>query len=43
VPLDIGIRLSGDAGTPVTALEPEGPQALAFRAVARRLIAGGLV
>jgi ATP-binding protein involved in chromosome partitioning len=43
VPIDIGIRLSGDAGTPVTALDPDGPQSRAFRAVARRLIEAGLV
>ena len=43
VPIDIGIRLAGDAGTPVVALDPDGPQARGFRAVARRLIEGGLV
>jgi ATP-binding protein involved in chromosome partitioning len=43
VPIDVGIRLAGDAGTPVVALDPEGPQARAFRAIARRLIEGGLV
>jgi ATP-binding protein involved in chromosome partitioning len=43
VPLDIGIRLSGDAGTPVTALDPDAPQARAFRAIARELIDRGIV
>ncbi len=43
VPIDVGIRLSGDAGTPVTALDPDAPQARAFRAVARALIAQGSV
>lgn len=43
IPLDIAIRLSGDAGTPVTAARPDSPEALAFRAVARRLIDAGAV
>jgi ATP-binding protein involved in chromosome partitioning len=43
IPIDIGIRLAGDAGTPVVAADPDGPQARAFRAVARRLIADGIV
>ena len=43
IPLDLAIRLAGDGGTPVTAAEPDGPEARAFRAVARRLIAGGIV
>jgi ATP-binding protein involved in chromosome partitioning len=38
VPIDVGIRLSGDAGTPVTALDSDAPQARAFRAIARGLI-----
>ena len=43
IPLDIAIRLSGDAGTPVTAAGPDSPEARAFRAVARRLIDDGVV
>jgi ATP-binding protein involved in chromosome partitioning len=43
IPVDIGIRLAGDAGTPVVAADPDGPQARAFRAVAQRLIETGIV
>jgi ATP-binding protein involved in chromosome partitioning len=43
VPIDIGIRLSGDAGTPATALDPYAPQARAFRGIAGRLIELGIV
>ena len=43
IPLDIAIRVSGDGGTPVIAARPDGPEARAFRDVARRLIAGGIV
>jgi ATP-binding protein involved in chromosome partitioning len=43
IPLDIAIRLAGDAGIPVTASAPDSPEARAFRAVARRLIEGGIV
>ena len=43
IPLDLAIRLAGDGGTPVVAADPDGPEARAFRAVARRLIAGGIV
>jgi ATP-binding protein involved in chromosome partitioning len=43
IPLDIAIRLSGDHGAPVTAARPDSPEAEAFRSVARRLIAGGVV
>jgi ATP-binding protein involved in chromosome partitioning len=43
IPVDIGIRLAGDAGTPVVAADPDGPQARAFRNVARRLIEAGIV
>lgn len=42
VPLDVGIRLAGDGGTPIAALDPEAPQSRAFRAIARRLIDAGL-
>jgi ATP-binding protein involved in chromosome partitioning len=43
IPLDLAIRVAGDGGTPITAAYPDGPEALAFRSVARRLVAGGLV
>jgi len=43
IPLDIAIRLAGDAGVPVTAGAPTGREAQAFRAVARRLIGAGIV
>jgi ATP-binding protein involved in chromosome partitioning len=43
VPLDLSIRLSGDAGTPVVAAKPDSPEARAFRGIARRLIADGIV
>jgi ATP-binding protein involved in chromosome partitioning len=43
IPLDLAIRVAGDAGTPVVAGSPDSPEAQAFRAVARRLIAGGIV
>ena len=43
IPLDIAIRLSGDAGSPIAAAEPGGAQAAAFAAVAARLIEGGIV
>jgi ATP-binding protein involved in chromosome partitioning len=37
VPLDIVIRANSDAGRPVVAAEPDGPQAQAFRAIARKV------
>ena len=43
IPLDIAIRLSGDAGAPVTAARPDSPEARAFRAIARDLIESGAV
>ena len=43
IPLDLSIRLAGDEGTPVVAAKPDSPEARAFRGVARRLIAGGIV
>ncbi len=43
IPLELSIRLAGDDGTPIAAARPEGAEARAFRTVARRLIAGGLV
>jgi len=41
IPLDIAIRLSGDAGAPVAA--SAGREARAFRDLARRLVAGEIV
>ncbi len=43
IPLDLAIRVAGDEGVPITAASPESPEARAFRGVARRLIAGGIV
>jgi ATP-binding protein involved in chromosome partitioning len=43
IPLDLAIRIAGDGGTPIVAEHPDSPEALAFAAVARRLIAGGIV
>jgi ATP-binding protein involved in chromosome partitioning len=37
VPLDLAIRLAGDAGKPVVAAAPDSPQAAAFQAIADRL------
>ena len=41
IPLALATRIAGDGGTPIAA--GDGPEERAFRAVARRLIAGGLV
>jgi ATP-binding protein involved in chromosome partitioning len=43
IPLDISIRLAGDEGTPVVAARPDSPEARAFRAIARKLVASGVV
>jgi ATP-binding protein involved in chromosome partitioning len=40
IPLVMAIRAASDAGTPVVASDPGGPEASAFRAVARALVAG---
>jgi ATP-binding protein involved in chromosome partitioning len=37
VPLDTEIREKSDAGLPVVATAPDGPQAAAFRAIAREV------
>ena len=37
IPLDVSIREGGDSGKPVTMMDPEGPHARAFRAVARQI------
>ncbi len=41
LPLDLEVRLAGDAGTPVAA--GEGPAAAGYRAIAEKLIAAGAV
>ena len=38
LPLQIGIREQGDAGTPIVAAQPGSPAALAYRAIARALL-----
>jgi ATP-binding protein involved in chromosome partitioning len=38
VPLDMAIRETSDAGQPVVAADPAGPQAGAFRAIAREIL-----
>ena len=38
VPLDMAIRQTSDAGTPVVVGDPQGPQAAAFRAIAREIL-----
>ena len=38
VPLDMAIRETSDAGRPVMAVDPDGPQAVAFRAIAREIL-----
>ena len=40
VPLDIAIRETSDAGTPIVAAQPDGAHAKAFRAIARNLMRG---
>ncbi len=42
IPLDIAIRKAADGGAPVVVSDPEGPQAGAFRAIARKLIDAGV-
>jgi ATP-binding protein involved in chromosome partitioning len=37
IPLHIAIRETSDAGTPITATQPDSPQAKAYRAIAARL------
>jgi ATP-binding protein involved in chromosome partitioning len=41
IPLHLSIRLASDGGAPIVVSAPESPQAQAFRAVARDLIAKG--
>ena len=42
IPLDISIRKAADGGAPIVVADPEGPQAGAFRAIARKLVEGGV-
>lgn len=41
IPLHLDIRLAADGGAPIVISKPDSPQAVAFRDVARRLIADG--
>lgn len=41
IPLHLDIRLAADGGAPVVISKPDSPQAEAFRAVARQLVADG--
>ncbi|WP_299829661.1 Mrp/NBP35 family ATP-binding protein [uncultured Roseobacter sp.] len=41
IPLHLDIRMAADGGAPIVVSKPESPQAEAFRAVARTLIADG--
>lgn len=38
LPLEIGIREQGDAGTPIVVAQPDSPAAKSYRATARRLV-----
>ena len=40
LPLSLDVRLAGDGGTPIAA--SDSPEAEAYRALARRLVAGGM-
>ncbi len=42
IPLDLATRIASDAGRPVVLAEPDGLPAQAFRALARRMIDGGV-
>ena len=42
IPLHIDIRMASDGGAPIVVTKPDSAQAQAFRAVARRLVEGGL-
>ncbi len=39
IPLDIAIRVTSDSGQPITATEPDGPNAQAYRAAAEAVLA----
>ncbi|MDO5604475.1 MAG: Mrp/NBP35 family ATP-binding protein [Paracoccus sp. (in: a-proteobacteria)] len=42
LPLEIGVRMAGDAGVPAVVSDPEGQAAQAFRKLARTLVADGV-
>ena len=42
IPLDLGIRMTSDAGTPIVVTDPGGPHATIYRAIARRVWDGVL-
>jgi ATP-binding protein involved in chromosome partitioning len=42
LPLDLQTRLAADGGAPITVSQPAGPQAQAFQAIARTLVAQGV-
>ena len=37
IPLDMAIREGGDGGTPIVASHPDGPHAIAYRAIAEKI------
>ena len=41
IPLHLGIRKAADGGAPIVVSQPDGPQAGAFRDLARKLVAAG--
>ena len=43
VPLDLSIRVASDGGTPIVVSDPDSPQAMAFRNIAKHLIAEGQI
>ena len=43
IPLHIDVRTAGDGGAPIVTADPESKPAAAFRAIARKLIADGVV
>jgi ATP-binding protein involved in chromosome partitioning len=43
IPLTIGIRETSDGGAPIVVSRPDSAEAQAFRAIAKGLIAGGIV
>jgi len=43
IPLDMDVRLAGDGGAPIVVSNPESKPAIAFRGIARRLVADGIV
>ncbi len=43
IPLDLDIRKAADGGAPIVVSKPDSPQAMAFRAIARKLIDDGAI